>query len=196
VRLFDIRADIRVPTFRARIATPQHADEHLFGVTHAVAFGKACHPNPEVAVNMALLEASQSVMTVTAGAREDLTVRSRSLGRHERTASITRQAFAVRSGGAAAPPAAFDSIDGLVSRDAKRDIEWVVSRVRDAGYRHVLLCDLSRPELAPARVVRVIVPGLETVNPFHTGLSARLALLEDLLPRFTPVSRADDARPH
>lgn len=181
VRLYDIRADIDVPTFRARISTPADADEHLFGVSHQTAFGKACHPNPEVAMNMALLEAVQSVMTVTAGAREDLTVRSRSLGRHERSAAISRSAFAVRSGVAGAPGVAFDSVHGLSSDDAKEDVRWVVEQVRDAGYPHVVLFELTPTEILPARVVRVLVPGLETVNPFRTGVEARLGLVSDLL---------------
>jgi ribosomal protein S12 methylthiotransferase accessory factor len=182
VALFDLRADIRVPTFRARVGTPIDADSGLFGVSRQTAFGKATHPSPEVALNMAVLEAVQSVMTVTAGAREDLTVRSRSLGRHERTASMTREAFATRNGDAQGPLISFDAIDGLVARDARRDVSWVVERIRDAGYPHVLVCELGPEQLAPARVVRVLVPGLETVNPFHTGLEARIRLVADLLP--------------
>lgn len=181
VRIFDIRADVLVPTFRVRISTPAFGEEDLFGVTHHSAWGKASHPNPEVAVNMAILEAVQSVMTVTAGAREDLTVRSRSLGRHERTVAATRPAFASRNADAELPTVAFCSVDGLVSNDVREDIRWTVERVRDAGYPRVLVCDLTAEEIRPAVVVRVLIPGLETVNPFRTGVVARMGLLTDLL---------------
>lgn len=195
VAVFDIRSDIAVPSFRARVGTSMDSGEGLFGMGQHLAFGKASHPNPEVALNMALLEAVQSVMTVTAGAREDLTVRSRSLGRHERTSSMTRRTFATRNGNAEVPELRFDSIAGLVSRDAREDVTWTVERVRDAGYLHVLLCEVSTQALAPACVVRVIVPGLETVNPFHTGLEARVRLAADLLPTVSATTpRAPSAR--
>lgn len=62
-------------------------------------------------------------------------------------------------------------------------MEWLLARLLAAGCDPVLVADYTLPEIAPARVVRVIVPGLETLNPFRTGARARRALLADLLPR-------------
>jgi ribosomal protein S12 methylthiotransferase accessory factor len=191
VRVLDISSNVRVPTFAALIRSSVASDERLFGVTDDISRGTASHPDPEVALNMALLEAVQNIMSNVAAAREDLTLRSRSLGRHERSASITRAALTAQRG-VDAPTRSFDEIEGLVSPDAREDVRWLVERVRDAGYPHVLWTDYTVPEIEPARVVRVIVPGLETVNPFHSGLRARMGLLADLLPfdRALAASRA------
>jgi ribosomal protein S12 methylthiotransferase accessory factor len=45
-----------------------------------------------------------------------------------------------------------------------------------------VMVDLTSPGIAPAHVVRVLIPGLETNNPFYTGPRARCTLLRDLLP--------------
>jgi ribosomal protein S12 methylthiotransferase accessory factor len=82
-----------------------------------------------------------------------------------------------------APAVPLRTLGGLASDDAYAELDWVREQLRAAGVEHLIAVDLSRPELAPARVVRVLVPGLETNNPYHTGPRAQLALLEDLLPQ-------------
>ncbi|AVR27625.1 hypothetical protein A8H32_21615 [Burkholderia thailandensis] len=176
-----IAVDIAIPTFIATILLPEgHADGTLFGDGWQQASGWAAHPDPETALNMAILEASQTIMSHIAGAREDLTLAARSLGRHERTESRRRPALVPEFDGDA-PRLPFDAIRGLVSDDAAADVRWIVARLRDAGLTRIVMIDYSIAEIAPARVVRVIVPGLETTNPFHTGMRARIALLSDLL---------------
>ena len=59
---------------------------------------------------------------------------------------------------------------------------WCLDRLRAAGIEHVIALDLTTPAIAPAHVVRVIIPGLETNNPFYTGPRARLTLLRGLVP--------------
>jgi ribosomal protein S12 methylthiotransferase accessory factor len=173
--------DVRVPVFVATILLPEGSIEgRLFGDGWQQANGWAAHPDPETAINMAILEASQTIMSHVAGAREDLTLAARSLGRHERTDSRRRAAFAPEFD-ADAPRVAFTEVKGFVSADAATDVRWIVNRLQQAGFRQVLMVDYSTPEIAPARVVRVLVPGLETINPFHTGLRARGALVADLL---------------
>ena len=56
-----------------------------------------------------------------------------------------------------------------------------MSRLVDAGFPRVLMVDYSRREIGPARVVRCVIPGTETINPFYTGPRARRAILADLL---------------
>jgi ribosomal protein S12 methylthiotransferase accessory factor len=51
------------------------------------------------------------------------------------------------------------------------------------GFSHVLYKDITRPEVAPARAVRVVVPGVETTSPFYTGLRARALLVANLMRR-------------
>jgi len=79
---------------------------------------------------------------------------------------------------------------GFVSNDACDELRWILARVRDAGIAHVAAVDLSREELKPAHVVRVLIPDLETTNPFHTGPRGRLALVADLVPRWYDGSLA------
>ena len=62
-----------------------------------------------------------------------------------------------------------------------RSFCWIRERVIAAGVKHLIAINLSHPDVAPAVAVRVIIPGLESNNPFYTGPRARLALIEDLL---------------
>jgi ribosomal protein S12 methylthiotransferase accessory factor len=171
VRVLDITGEIAVPTFLAVLVRDrQRAD------------GYGTHPDPDVAMEMALLEAAQTIASATAGGREDLSIRSRSLGRHERPrpAGPEDTWFWLDPD---APLTAVADVAGQPGADIRDEVTWVLRRIRAAGVGRVLMADLSRPATAPARVVRVVIPGLETNNPFHTGPRARLALLADLVPR-------------
>ncbi len=66
VRIVDITSDIAVPTYWARIF-----DDPFKSFQSSSADGFACHPDPEVAVTMALLEAAQTRGGYIAGGRED-----------------------------------------------------------------------------------------------------------------------------
>jgi ribosomal protein S12 methylthiotransferase accessory factor len=178
LRVLDITSEVRVPTFEARLFIPTHPR-----VTNAV--GTAAHPNPEVAIQMAMLEAAQTKTGSLAGAREDLTVMARSLGRHERPRP-SLQAGELFFFGAEPEEKPFQDIQGLVSSDLREDLKYVLEALRNAGLSQVLALDYSVPELAPVRAARVIVPGLETINPFYTGPRARLTAIRDLLPRVRP----------
>ncbi|WP_436786032.1 YcaO-like family protein [Yinghuangia sp. YIM S10712] len=171
VRVLDITSDVKVPTFMAAVARDLNRAE-----------GFGTHPDPGTAVEMALLEAAQSIACSVAGGREDLTIRARSLGRHERPRPIAHEDawFWLDPDIVPAPLA-----QGLTSDDVLDDLWWTLQRVGDAGVAHVPVLDLTHPETEPAHVVRVIVPGLESNNPFATGERARLVLLRDLLPRWS-----------
>lgn len=184
LRILDITSEIGVPTFWANILIGgEPGPMRQFGLSYRPCLGFATHPDPEVAVNMALLEASQTLLTNIAGAREDLSIKARSLGRHERTRAISRTGLAWMRDKADAPMKSFGDIRGFVSRDAREDVRWLLRRLRASGLGYAPVVDYTLPEIAPARVVRVLVPGLDTINPFHTGLRARVALVRDLLPR-------------
>ncbi|AEW99772.1 YcaO-like family protein [Streptantibioticus cattleyicolor] len=171
VRVLDITADVRIPTFMATVWRDLNRSE-----------GYGTHPDPGTAVEMALLEAAQSIACLVAGGREDLTIKARSLGRHERPRPIAHDDawFWLDPDIVPAPLA-----PGLTSDDVLDDLWWALRRVGDAGLAHVPVLDLTCPETEPAHVVRVMVPGLESNNPFATGERARLALLRDLLPRWS-----------
>lgn len=171
VRVLDITSEVEVPTFMVTVWR---------GLDRAEGYGT--HPDPGTAVEMALLEAAQSIACSVAGGREDLTIRARSLGRHERPRPIAHEDawFWLDPDVITAPLPR-----GHTGDDVLDDLRWTLRRVADAGVAHVPVLDLSRPETAPGHVVRVIVPGLESNNPFATGERARLTLLRDLLPRWS-----------
>jgi ribosomal protein S12 methylthiotransferase accessory factor len=177
LRVLDITSEVRVPTFEARLFTYTPTL-----VWHAP--GTASHPNAEVAIHMALLEAAQSQIANVSGSREDLTIKARSLGRHERPRP-TLEASELFWFGAEPAQEPFSSLQSFTSRDARDDLMFALTALRNAGFERVLAVDYSLPEIAPVRAVRVLVPGLESVNPFYTGPRARAAALHDLLP-WTP----------
>jgi ribosomal protein S12 methylthiotransferase accessory factor len=173
VRVLNITSDVAIPTFMASVIRDvQRAD------------GYGTHPDPDTAAEMALLEAAQTIASATAGGREDLTIKARSLGRHERPRPIDDEdAWFWLDPDAVLIP--ITSIAGLNSNDVYEDLQWALARVRAAGVRHLPVLDLTRPEIEPARVFRVIASDLEGNNPYATGARARLVLLRDLLPRWS-----------
>lgn len=175
VRITEYTGELQVPTFRALLCRPDDGTR-----SPRLAQGYGTHPDPAVAIEMAVLEAAQTVLGNIAGAREDLAIKTRSLGRHERSRPASRTRNRVWFG-RVRPTVRFADLGGLVTDDAFIELGWMVERCAAAGVGRVLVVDLGRPELAPARVVRVVVPGLESTNPFHTGPRCRAVALHDLL---------------
>lgn len=172
VKVLDITSDVAIPTFQASIIRDfKRAD------------GYGTHPNAEVAIEMALLEAAQTIASAVAGGREDLSIRARSLGRHERPRPIS-----VADAWFWLDPdtryTSIESVDDFSSDNVDADLQWSLDRIRCAGVATLPAIEMTTPEISPAHVVRVILPGLETNNPFYTGDRARLVLLRDLLPRW------------
>jgi ribosomal protein S12 methylthiotransferase accessory factor len=174
LRVLDITSEIRVPSFEASLFT--YTQPYVSTMQ-----GSATHPNAEVAIHMALLEAAQTRIANVAGSREDLTVKARSLGRHERPRPFLEPAELFWYGPEPAQKP-FQSIESLTSRDARDDLMFALEALRRAGYERVLAVDYSLPELAPIRAVRILIPGIEAPNPFFTGPRARAVALRDLLP--------------
>lgn len=177
VRILDITSEVRVPTFYARVF-----EDPFSGGGSTVSDGFAAHPDPEVAVTMALLEAAQTKAGYIAGGREDFSLQARSLGRHERprTAVPAAQAFWF---GNDRPTRAFDRTPGHVTDDILDELRWMVSEVHAAGFGNVLLVNLTVDKIAPAYAVRAVIPGSETTNPLCTGERGRATCIRDLLPR-------------
>ncbi|HEU4711127.1 MAG TPA: YcaO-like family protein [Pyrinomonadaceae bacterium] len=169
VGLWSISDEIRVPTFLARV------DQDL-----AVARGTAAHPNPGIAAQMALLEAAQTIVAAVAAGREDLTVQARSLGRHERSSPL-RAAANFFWQDESERRLHFNELEGLVTNDCYTEFKWVREKLIAAGVKHLIAVDLTREEMKPARAVRVILPGLESNNPYYCGPRARLALVSDMV---------------
>lgn len=172
VRILDITSDVAIPTFLGvSVRDGQRAE------------GSAAHPDPSTAIEMALLEVGQTIASAVAGAREDLSTRARSLGRHERPRPVfAADAWFWQDHDTVGIP--IDAVPGATLDDVRADLVWALGCVNRAGLPHCLALDLGRPEIRPAHVVRILVPGLESNNPFFTGERARLELLRDMLPRW------------
>lgn len=179
VRILDITPEIAIPTFYVRVF-----DDPFAADASTTSDGFACHPDPEVAATMALLEAAQTKAGVIAGGREDYSLQARSLGRHERPRTMVTQSQVFWFCNDR-PARAFAETPGFSTRDILQELEWMVDRIEDAGYRKVLVADFTTPRIEPAYAARVIIPGLESTNPLYTGPRARATLIRDLLPRAT-----------
>jgi ribosomal protein S12 methylthiotransferase accessory factor len=172
VRVLDITSEIGIPTFFATITRELRRSD-----------GYGAHPDPNTAIEMALLEAAQTIAGATAGGREDLSIHARSLGRHERPRPVSvHDAWFWLDPDAVYKP--LSEVIGFTSGDVYADLNWCLDRLRAAGVQHALVVDLTPPGIEPATVVRVILPGMETNNPFYTGTRARFLLLRDLLPKW------------
>jgi ribosomal protein S12 methylthiotransferase accessory factor len=183
VRILDITSEIAVPTFYARVF-----DDPFDSAASTTSDGYASHPNPEVAITMALLEAAQTKVGLFAGGREDYALHARSLGRHERPRTMLpkSQAFWFCND---PPMRKFDTSHGLYSRDILEEMQWMVDRVEDAGLQRLLLSNYATDKASPAHVVRISIPEAETANPLYTGPRGRATLIRDILPRRTRCAR-------
>jgi ribosomal protein S12 methylthiotransferase accessory factor len=177
VRILDITSEVAVPTFYARVF-----DDPFIHERSTSSDGFACHPDPEVAITMALLEAAQTKAGVIAGGREDYSLQARSLGRHERPRTMVppAQVFWFCND---RPTRSFDEIKGFITSDILEELEWIIDRLAEAGFDQVLVVDYTMSRVRPAHVVRVAIPGLEATNPLFTGARARAVCIRDLLPR-------------
>lgn len=182
VRILDMTSDIAVPTYYVRVF-----EDPFGGQASTSSDGFACHPDPEVALTMALLEAAQTKAGFIAGGREDYSLQARSLGRHERprTSMAKSQVFWFAND---RPVRSFAETKGFRSRDVLEELEWIVDRVHDAGYPRLLVADYTMSRIAPAYAVRVLIPGSETTNPLCTGIRGRATCIRDLLPRTVTTS--------
>ena len=163
VRIVDITSEIAVPTFAVKVF-----EDPFLTHTSMSSDGWACHPDPEVAVTMALLEAAQTRAGRIAAAREDYALRARSLGRHERPRTILAQSQVFWFSNDR-PFRPFQATIGFISRDILEELEWIVDRVQDAGVDQFLVVEYTMSRIRPAFAVRVIIPGLETSDPLYTG---------------------------
>lgn len=177
VRILDMTSEIRVPTFYARVF-----DDPFTTSASMSSDGFACHPDPQVAVVMALLEAAQTRGGFIAGGREDYSLQARSLGRHERPRTAVRRSHVFWFSNDR-PTRDFAATRGFSSRDILEELEWIVDCVEAAGFTQFLVADLTMERIAPAHAVRVIIPGMESTNPLFTGARGRATCIRDLLPR-------------
>ena len=154
----DITSDVGVATIHCTLAEP------LGGGRHAIHGGYGCHPDARVAVVRALTEAAQSRCACIQGGREDLP-----LFAGEAPPLLNPEEVFGRGS-----LRSFDDVPTIEHRWVGEDVEWLLARLRAAGFRQAVVVDLTRIELG-VPVVRVVVPLAETWAAFH--LHSRRATL-------------------
>ena len=132
------------------------------------AAGAGCHPSRAIALLRALTEAAQTRLVQISGSRDD--IGHDMYGRHRYVAN--QEALRTELGRPkprsflASPHWDADTLDG--------DVEWELEHLRAAGVKHAVAIDLSK-EAFGLPVVRVVIPGLETVSEMPGYVPGRRA---------------------
>jgi thioglycine synthase len=156
----DITSDIGIPTFNA---------SSVEWITHDYGYlaeGHGTHPDSRIALLRAITEVSQTRAANIQGARDDL--RKIKYGEHN---TDDRRAWQFMQ---STKKIRFSEVKTFFNEDILDDIKLIISRLKRAGLRHVIVIDLTNPEIG-IPVVRVIVPGLETfkITKSVMGMRAR-----------------------
>lgn len=153
VAVWDVTSDIGLPVFACFILPTQES-----GLEHSsmVAAGFGCHPSRAVALARALTEAAQSRLTLISGSRDDFGTEAYNPCLDEALLE------AIRSRTASDASRRFSDIPDWNGETLEADVEWELERIKEAGFQQVIAVDLSKEEFG-IPVVRVVIPGLETM---------------------------------
>lgn len=174
IRLREITSEIRIPTIHGWYLA--HGDRLSYS-------GYATHPDPEVACEMAMMEAAQSAAVSSAGGREDLSLHARSLGRHERTRPRLPEMSLHRWLDPDRVQVPASALGGTRLTDVFDEVRWCLARLCEVGVDTVAAVDLTQPGMAPARAVRVIIPRLLSNSPSAFDRRGHIRVLGDLVPQ-------------
>ncbi len=154
VQLRNLTSATGIPTIGCTLAEPQ-------GLPVVVNAHSGCgtHPDARIALTRALTEAAQTRLTCIQGGREDLPDFARTAG--------APAAATWHDGG---HTIGFDDIASYEHRSINDDVEFIIERMRQAGFGQVVVFDVTRVEVG-IPVVRVIVPRTEawTLYFLHSG---------------------------
>jgi ribosomal protein S12 methylthiotransferase accessory factor len=148
LRLFDATADIRVPTYFAVLIDAERPGSALTYVD--VATGSGTHPLASRAALRAITEAAQTRLTTITGSRDDTNPEE-----YARALPVDLRLYTGEADPGDLAPITYDG-----PRDLAAYHGWLVSRVRDAGIRELVLVQLDAPDF-PFVITRVIAPDLE-----------------------------------
>lgn len=138
-------------------------------------YGLGTHPDAEVAAVRAVTEVAQSRVVDIQSLREDITLPDEKVDKWfyhvQRSATVNRQSwYFTRS----AARVRLDDVPSHPSDDIVADIHLMLERLRRRGMTRAIVVDLSAPGI-PAKVVRVIVPGVESWAIDRSKLGPRAA---------------------
>jgi YcaO-like protein with predicted kinase domain len=149
VRVWETTSDVGVASFCCVVVEAS-------GEFPDPGFGFGCHPAREVALLRALTEAAQVRMTFIAGIRDD----HRSASWEEIFRSRRLEGWGIDSDATGPPTSLFAGAPSFMARSLREDLDWLLTRLRTAGFDQVIAVDLTKDEVG-LPVTRVVVPGLE-----------------------------------
>jgi YcaO-like protein with predicted kinase domain len=149
VAVWDITSDVGLAAFYCTIA--ERSEDPLRRLYAAA--GAGCHPVRHIALLRALTEAAQSRLTMISGARDDMP-------RHDyihHTDPDTLLHF--RTETSLPGSRRYADVPSFESDSFEEDVNWELGRLQSAGFRRVIVLDLTRPDFI-LPVVRVVIPGM------------------------------------
>jgi len=159
----DITSDLGIATVYCSVA------ENVGPGLAMAHFGLGTHPDANVAMVRALTEAAQSRAVDIHGVREDISsadeVSHRFSIHSRRVSQINWRSWYHASSFTKRPLSQVRSYEHV---DILGDVKLMLERIRAAGVQHVIVCELTRPDVAMP-VVRVVAPGLESTDLRQTG---------------------------
>ncbi len=165
--------EIGIPTF---VAASVEWISHDYGY---FAKGFGAHPDSRIALIRAITEASQTRAVNIHGARDDLKKISYKENDeiYKRKWQFMRTASTSKKHGNSTCDKnnniiKFSEIQTFTNDDILNDIKLIISRLKNAGIKRVIIVDLTNPEIN-IPVVRAIVPGLETFEVTKSVMGRR-----------------------
>lgn len=156
VALWDLTSDVGIPVVKCELHDRQPSAFRPIGAAH----GYGCHPDASVALSRALTEAAQSRLTRIVASRDDATdARLAGITNEESIELSWRRVHSVPS----SPMRDFTALPSRRFSTLDEDLQWTLERLHAAGMGEAIVVDLSRARY-PVFVVRVLVPGLESLN--------------------------------
>ena len=169
--VWNVTTDIGVPAFTA-IIFDRTTDQLL--KPWPPALGSGAHPDSGVALCRALTECAQSRLTAISGSRDDA-------GRKAYAYNQSSEVIENHRSIAGEPEVLnFRDIQSCATSTIQGDLREILRRLDSRGLRQVVAIDLSSDRL-PVSVARVIVPGLEGLEPEASALGERGRALEERL---------------
>ena len=158
--IYDASNDLGVATIRALISDFDYPSPQGPVTQHFIGWGSA--PNSELALLRAITEAVQSRLGVLQSARDSFNTTR--LGARFQTRVRRRQLLESQ------PRIEFSQVGSFDSDDLYEDLQFLLTRMRTAGFTQVTVTDLTRADIG-IPVVRVRVPGLAqfSVNQRRVG---------------------------
>ncbi len=163
--VWDSTSDVGIPAF-VGLATERTVNPLC---PQPSILGYGCHPARPIALLRALTEAAQGRLTYISGSRDDL-------GRdafEEAFDPSAVQIDLVRSESSGVMRD-FREVPSFDSPTINEDVAWELACLRSAGIEHVIVVDLTKPELG-VPVVRVVIPGLEPQDSIGGHIPGRRA---------------------